>query len=59
MSTVIIASTSENLPVGRESPRQEGVVMSEANADRNLLFGVLALQIDAISRIQFVDACTL
>ena len=33
--------------------------MSEANADRNLLFGVLALQIDAISRIQFVDACTL
>jgi serine/threonine-protein kinase len=33
--------------------------MPRVRADLNLLFGVLALQIDAISRSQFVDACTL
>ena len=31
--------------------------MSQANADRNLLFGVLALQVDLIEDRQFVDAC--
>jgi tetratricopeptide (TPR) repeat protein len=33
--------------------------MPQVDADFNLLFGVVALQIDAISRSQFVDACTL
>src|SRR4051812_39523025 len=33
--------------------------MASADADRNLLFGVLALQADAITRSQFVDACAL
>jgi serine/threonine-protein kinase len=33
--------------------------MAPFDADRNLLFGVLALQVDAISRAQFVDACSL
>jgi serine/threonine-protein kinase len=29
------------------------------DTDRNLLFGVLAMQCDAITRVQFVDACAL
>jgi len=33
--------------------------MKSIDADRNLLFGVVALQIDAITRSQFVDACAL
>jgi tetratricopeptide (TPR) repeat protein/tRNA A-37 threonylcarbamoyl transferase component Bud32 len=33
--------------------------MAAADADRNLLFGLMALQADAISRDQFVDACAL
>src|SRR5262249_8578450 len=33
--------------------------MVHSMADHNLLFGVLALQIDAITRSQFVDACSL
>jgi serine/threonine-protein kinase len=33
--------------------------MTEHEADRNLLFAVLALQADAITRDQFVEACTL
>jgi hypothetical protein len=33
--------------------------MASAEADRNLLFGVLALQYDAITRVQFVDACAI
>jgi serine/threonine-protein kinase len=32
---------------------------STPNTDRNLLFGVLALQLEFISREQFLDACTL
>src|SRR4051794_40472275 len=33
--------------------------MASADADHNLLFGVLAMQSDAITRAQFVDACAL
>ncbi len=33
--------------------------MLQIDTDRNLLFGVIALQVNAISRQQFVDACTL
>jgi hypothetical protein len=33
--------------------------MASVDAVRNLLFGVLALQADAITRTQFVDACAL
>ncbi len=33
--------------------------MKSADADRNLLFGVVALQTDAITRTQFVDGCAL
>jgi len=33
--------------------------MKSADAGRNLLFGVIALQIDAITRTQFVDGCAL
>jgi serine/threonine-protein kinase len=33
--------------------------MKGADADRNLLFGVIALQTDAITRTQFIDGCAL
>ncbi len=33
--------------------------MKTAGADGNLLFGVVALQTDAITRTQFVDGCAL
>jgi hypothetical protein len=33
--------------------------MKRADADCNLLFGVLALQTDAVTRTQFVDGCAL
>src|SRR5262245_8723861 len=33
--------------------------MVHVDSDRNLLFGVLALQADAITRSQFVDGCAL
>ena len=33
--------------------------MSDVDTDRNLLFGVIALQSDLIDTRQFVDACTL
>ena len=33
--------------------------MSDLDTDRNLLFGVIALQCDLIDTRQFVDACTL
>jgi serine/threonine-protein kinase len=33
--------------------------VSGVDADRNLLFGLMALQTDAITRDQFVDACAL
>ncbi len=33
--------------------------MANVGADRNLLFGVIALQTDAITRTQFVDGCAL
>ena len=33
--------------------------MSDAAQDRNLLFGIIALQSDLISMQQFVEACTL
>ncbi len=33
--------------------------MKSADADCNLLFGVVALQTDAITRTQFIDGCTL
>lgn len=33
--------------------------MPQIDSDRNLLFGVLALQIDAIDQSQFVDACAI
>src|SRR5436305_1076759 len=32
--------------------------MSASSADRNLLFGVLALQADFIDQTQFADACS-
>jgi serine/threonine protein kinase len=34
------------------------MVETARDADRNLLFGVLALQVDAISRSQFIEACS-
>src|SRR6516165_1323057 len=33
--------------------------MVSAETDRNLLFGVIALQTDAITRTQFIDGCAL
>ena len=33
--------------------------MKSTDADRNLLFGVIALQTDAITRTQFADGCAL
>jgi eukaryotic-like serine/threonine-protein kinase len=33
--------------------------MKSTDADRNLLFGVIALQTDAITRTQFIDGCAL
>ena len=33
--------------------------MTSADPDRNLLFGVIALQTDAITRTQFIDGCAL
>jgi serine/threonine-protein kinase len=33
--------------------------MPRADADRNLLFGVIALQTDALTRTQFIDGCSL
>jgi eukaryotic-like serine/threonine-protein kinase len=33
--------------------------MNSTDADRNLLFGVIALQTDAITRTQFIDGCAL
>lgn len=33
--------------------------MSEFDTDRNLLFGVIAMQSDLINMQQFVDSCTL
>ncbi len=33
--------------------------MKSADADRNLLFGVIALQTDAVTRTQFIDGCAL
>src|SRR5262245_10364882 len=42
----------------RRAPREDDT-MASADADRNLLFGVIAMQADAITRAQFVDACAL
>jgi len=33
--------------------------MARSDPDRNLLFGVIALQTDAITRAQFLDGCAL
>jgi eukaryotic-like serine/threonine-protein kinase len=33
--------------------------MISASTDRNLLFAVIALQTDAITRTQFIDGCAL
>jgi hypothetical protein len=46
-------------PVHVEAAPLEGESMISADTDRNLLFGVIALQTDAITRTQFTDGCAL
>jgi len=46
-------------PPAAETPPLDSSVRDAAATDRNLLFGVLALQADLIDQSQFVEACTL
>jgi WD40 repeat protein/tRNA A-37 threonylcarbamoyl transferase component Bud32 len=45
--------------VAPDAPRLDSPAPGPAATDRNLLFGVLALQADLIDQAQFVEACTL
>src|SRR4051812_28809674 len=44
--------------LGRQAPACGVRAMSDPNADRNLLFGVLALQADLIDAERFAEACS-
>jgi WD40 repeat protein/tRNA A-37 threonylcarbamoyl transferase component Bud32 len=46
-------------PPAAETPPLDSSVRDATATDRNLLFGVLALQADLIDQSQFVEACTL
>jgi eukaryotic-like serine/threonine-protein kinase len=46
-------------PPAADTPRLESPTPGPAVTDRNLLFGVLALQADLIDQAGFVEACTL
>ena len=51
--------TEPHVACAKVSGRPESVTGSLMNTDRNLLFGVLALQADVIDADQFIKACTL
>ena len=52
----VIRSAFETVPARRPSPRPPAPAASRSSADRNLLFGVLAMQMDFVTREALIAA---